>query len=434
MTKIQNNSIPAQEIPTFPWRHFPESITGLIEESCDKLNFPYEITAAGILSAISISIGNSLRIQTPLGWQDKPITWLCIIAPRGTSKTHAINKALRPLGKRVSENFKEYETKLEIWEDGGREGKRPVFVGFVINESTIEGIYKALKNNPHGVLTHADELATWIGNFGRYSGGNEDSAYNTLFNGTQFNQQRKNTELSLYIDDPFWSIIGGLQPTLLKSIFKDNFIESGFFDRMQFVFPEDTNFRPFAGNPINPKLWDNYNSGMTSLLDQSMAMAEHSYLRIEDQEKWLKAYNILGVLRNGLSGNNPSKGILSKAQTMLGRWCLIAHGLNVAFNGKSFEENITPAEIDLAYNMVNYFIESNLYAFELATNSSPVDLLAENKKALYDKLPDGPFARQNAHELASNNGFSMGKNTVDRFLSNKDFFTKSSYGEYLKKY
>jgi hypothetical protein len=435
------SEIPMEELPRFPLDKFPQSIYDLIHESREKKNFPIEITASAILTAVGASIGNSLRIRTP-EYEDKAITWTGIIAPRGTMKTHAINRALKPFAERVSRKYKEHEKELQIWEDLGREGKKPQFISALIHDSTIEGIYKALEHNPHGVLTHADELTTWIGNFSRYTGGDDSGGYNSLFNGNMFNYNRKNTERSLYLENPFWSVIGGLQPNLLGYLFGGDRIESGFFDRIQFVFPQDIRFFPMNGDPMYSKKWDEYDSGINLILNEALDPGNWTYLRIADLQSWKDRYNALGMIRNGLSENDPRRGLSAKAQTMFSRWSIIAHGLNVAFNGKGFKENITKEEIETAYSLTNYFYKTGLYAYERVTNASPVDTLSDQKRLIYERIPHGlEFSRKDAVKILEDlkattkseiSPFKMSVPTLDRFLAQNKFFRLTSYGNYLK--
>ncbi len=441
MSKDRENS--NEEPASFPLDKFPGFIQDLVRESRDKKNFPEEITASAILSAIGGSIGNSLSIRTP-EYEDRPITWICIVSPRGTLKTHAINRALNPIGERVSQDYKKHEREFQIWEISDGERKRPNFVPPLIHDSTIEGVYNALKHNPHGVITHADELSTWAGNFGRYSGGDDSGGYNSLFNGNQFILNRKNSSRSLYIDKPFWSIIGGLQPNLLSSLFGGDKIESGFFDRVQFVFPRDTDFQPMNGDPMPAKIWGEYDRGINLVLDEALSWTpdEWRYLRINDLEYWKTGYNALGLLRKGLDPNDPRRGLSSKAQTMFSRWALIAHGLNVAFNGKAFLENIAKEELETAYSLSMYFYKSGIQAYEMATNSSPLDQLSTDKRMLYDRIPHGlDFERKDALRIAEDleretrrdrSPFKMSRASVDRFLARNDLFRITTYGNYLR--
>jgi len=406
---------------------------GLIQAASENQNFPAEITASAILAAVSASIGNSIRFKNPAGYKSKCNVWLAISAPRGTGKTHAIDRCLKPITDKANEIYQVHETELQQYEDSGREGKRPEFVPPVNNDVTIEGLHKSLKYNPHGVITHADELTGFIGNFGRYSGGNDAAAYNSLYNGNVFSVVRKNSGLSIYLPDPFWTLIGGIQPTLLQKSFNGDAIESGFFDRVSFVFPEDLSYKiPTREWPApDMNLWQEYDIGLTRLLDQSLK-EEKSYIRAEDPEKWLNLYHSFGVSRNNLAATDPKRGLFAKAQTMFPRWCLIAHGLNVAFQERGFLENITMEESDLAYQLTKYFFQTSLHAYEIATNSSPVDTLPEDKLKLYNLIPDLPFERKNVIEIAEKNNIQISTSGLDRFLRNRQFFKKSSYGEYFK--
>lgn len=425
--------------PAFPFGELPQGLKDLLNLSYANMNFPPEMLAAGILSAISASIGNSLKFKTPIpGYESKPSLWLCIVAPRGSRKTPAISKALKPLIEHSNTAHSEYKERLKQWESTDQKDNRPEFFSAVINDSTLEGIMKACEKNEGGVLTHADELGGFMGNFGRYNGGADMDGYNSLWNGETTVVNRKKASLSMYVENPFWTLIGGLQPTRMSEQFGRNMIESGFLDRVQFVYPSkngDTYVNQTATPPPEVEQeWSQYSERMNHLI--TLAESQSGlYIRAEEPDVWMKYYNILGQLQNGTDENNPIQGLAAKAQTMFGRFSVIAHGLNVCFNKKPWLENLTNKEIRTAFFLAYYFMNSALYTYDRLKQASPVDELTEAEKALYEALPeDWPVSRADIVNLNEKSKNPIAKRTLDRFLKNEQYFTRPKWGEYQRKH
>ena len=103
--------------PKFPLDIYPGSLQTLIKESHKYLGFPQDITASGIMFSISISMGNSLRLRNPVGYESKPNIWVVIVAPRGTAKSHPINKVTKPIRRYAGERFKKYEVALSLFDN-----------------------------------------------------------------------------------------------------------------------------------------------------------------------------------------------------------------------------------------------------------------------------------------------------------------------------
>jgi hypothetical protein len=439
-TKATDKLLDGVKKPTFPFHYFPDFLKELIKESKENLNYPEEVTAAGILSTVAACMGNSLTFDVLGQYRAKPILWLCVVAPKGYNKSHPISRALEPLNAKIDAKYKEHQEKLKEFEQSDDKKGRPQFYPAIINEGTYEGVVKALQKNPHGVLTHSDELASWVQNFGRYNKGSDAPFYNTLFNGEGYKQIRKNADNSCYVTNPCWSIIGNLQNNLLAEYFGGDNIQSGFFDRMQFVFPHSNEYTS-SSTAHSPEKWDQYDAGIDRLYETSHTQ-EPSYIRAED-EAFQQFYDLFGFERNGLDDNDPKRGLASKAQTMLPRWCLVAHGMSVAFEGKGWLENLTRKELLLANELTHFFYQSGLYAYSLVSDSSPLDALPADKRLLYDRIPDYEVSRaeiMDLHEallkkkIISGTRYNISERTIGYFLKQKQFFRKSSYGKYCKVY
>src|SRR5688572_2659592 len=95
----------------FPVEVFPNLIQGIIRSTNECLLFPMDFIGASILSALSISIGNTYRIEIKKGWTENCVLYTVLIGPPGSMKSPPLDFALKPLLDANNEAYKLYELK-----------------------------------------------------------------------------------------------------------------------------------------------------------------------------------------------------------------------------------------------------------------------------------------------------------------------------------
>lgn len=424
--------------PPFIYSNLPEFLKDLLNESIDEKNYSPEIVISAVLAAVAYTMGNSLRFDMP-GYKAKPIIWPCIVAPRGAKKSHPINDAMKPLLNIQRERRAAHKEELKAFDasDGDRRN-RPQFHASMLSETTTEGAEKAMERNEHGIILLPDELRTWLASFAKYSGTSSDAEWCSLWDGTWWEAGRKNYDNQVSIDNVCVNLIGTIQPTLLKDKLS-GLVEGGLFDRIAWVFPTVSTWMDVKAQP-RCVAWMQYNKFMTKFYEVTHSR-ESKYIRVENLDNFLELYNAFGRTIDHLDDADPRRGLASKAQTNLGRMCLLAHGMSVAFEGKDYWEPLTNKELTLANELTLYFYQSGLHAYHVIGNSSPIDTLNPTKRLLYESLPHYMMRRGDIQDTAKSLkigsagkkiGFSMCVRTVDTFLNDKDFFTKGNDGDYMK--
>ena len=101
----------------FPVDVFPKITQEIIYEGNDKYQFALDYLGAGILTAVSSAIGNSLKVNVKNGWNEKANLFTVIVGRPGDSKSHALNFCLKPI--QIKENllFDEYSKLLKEYEE-----------------------------------------------------------------------------------------------------------------------------------------------------------------------------------------------------------------------------------------------------------------------------------------------------------------------------
>src|SRR5680860_1097697 len=72
----------------FPVEVFPEPIQEIITATNESLNFPIDFIGASILYAVSVSIGNTHRVEIMKGWEESAVLYLSLVGRAGTNKSH----------------------------------------------------------------------------------------------------------------------------------------------------------------------------------------------------------------------------------------------------------------------------------------------------------------------------------------------------------
>src|SRR5690606_2217583 len=138
--------------------------------------------ALPLLVGFASAIGNSRRVQLKRGWTEPAILWGAIIGESGSTKSPALELALRAVQERQrqamhdhAEAMRSYETDrlkherdLTAWKRSKAGDSPPVAPDpptckrCWTDDVTIEALAKLLQENPRGLLVIRDELAGWL--------------------------------------------------------------------------------------------------------------------------------------------------------------------------------------------------------------------------------------------------------------------------------
>jgi hypothetical protein len=114
----------------------------------------------------------------------------------------------------------------------------------MVGDTTPEALAGLLKANPKGLLLQRDELAGWLGSFGRYSssGNGERAFWIEAYGGRPYTIDRKNSPEPTMIPRLSVSVLGGIQPDKLALIIGGS--DDGFAARHLWFWPDRlTGFR-----------------------------------------------------------------------------------------------------------------------------------------------------------------------------------------------
>lgn len=420
----------------FPLDSLPCKVQKIIEQVNQELNFPVNYTAASMLLAAAVAIGNSKILKVNDEWTVKPILFMALIGEPGSLKTHPINFALKPFEKADNITLSKYEKELDSYKSNAL-SQKPKAKQYIIKDFTFESIGKVLKANPKGICVHADELKGWIESFNKYrSGGGDLEQWLSLFNGHPLVVNRKSQDEIIYVNNPYISVIGSMQPGVLSKVFRGEKKDDGFLSRILFVNNSSSNMPLFwKGKDLPITAGNDWESLLWSIMEASKAYNE---TRIP-QEYYLEniAWEILISWQNdkerdlALLGDHNDIEIFRKIQDYALRFCLPLHSLRVVTQEIEESPLIDSVTATQAIKIAEYFFSTAKQVHTLVCNGDFGD-----SKIFYRFLDNLNLTFTTAQAMEVGRSMGISPRTIYRYLDVEKygaFIKKASHGRYEKK-
>lgn len=211
------------------------------------MQVPLDYPAVAMMLTLAGAINRRARIQpkeNDTTWQVVPNLWGAIIGPPGYMKSPVIDAAIRPLvmverqwRAETDVEVAKYRSAQEAWSirnsiykqemkkrisalkaavDPGPKPARPVARRLVVNDATPEKLHEIMRDNPAGVFVIRDELTGWLADLDKAGREGERALHLTAWNGdTSFTVDRIKRG-SIFVEGCCESILGGIQPEMLK--------------------------------------------------------------------------------------------------------------------------------------------------------------------------------------------------------------------------
>ncbi|WP_282073970.1 DUF3987 domain-containing protein [Polaribacter atrinae] len=419
----------------FPIHIFPKIIQEVAYEAFNKFQFSLDYLGAGILAAISSSIGNSLKVEVKYGWNEKANLFIVIVGRPGDSKSHALNFCFKPIHIKENLLFFEYSKLLidyedELKTDAKTKSRKPLLRKYLISDFTPEALILHHSNNKRGLYIYVDELNGWIKNFNRYNSSGEAETYLSLWSGTTISIDRASGK-SLRIEDPFIGVIGSTQISVLKSFAKDGRSSNGFMDRLLFVYPDTQKTLKWNINKVDERILENYFSIISNLIETSIDQKEPLLIPIEK-----KAKKYLFDWQN----NRPEeylfeyeRSIEIKLQQYVIRFALILQSIHHAAN-KSTLDNIEMFAIKGGIKLFHYFYNNAIKVRQETIKKAYLDTLTVLQKTILKDLPD-TFTTAQGLKIACkkiNDKPRISQRQFKTYLTDRKLFKKIAHGKYEK--
>jgi hypothetical protein len=442
----KDNKTVGQAPMKFPYADiYPKPFVTLIDELHQKYGFPPDFTAAVILVACGVAIGNSVQIRRNNAHTERAMLYCIIVGPPNSCKSHPISYALKPFNqlaedyhfeyKKAKQQFDEYEKKSqkERQKAGLQPPPKPKLKTIIVNDFTIESLLLSLETNPKGILIHSDEILGWYKNLNKYHRGSDIEHYISMWTGQPIHVSRKMSE-PLLVDRPFVSIIGCIQTKLLDKLSKNDCAENGFIDRILWVMPQDLPTTKWTDESVDPLLEDAYIKAIEKLY-QLPTSIENGKVVPRTLEFSETAKDRLLKWRNGSHWEELTKKQGETIATALGKFDIMVLRFSLILQlmywatGESDMDAVDIHAVEGAIHLTDYFKENTDRMQQLVFRQDVRLLMTELQRKVYDNLPKS-FARRVGVEIAARYG--MSRDQMKRFVKKEEFFTKTNPGEYEK--
>jgi hypothetical protein len=193
----EDNKVIGQAPKKFPYAEvYPKPFVALIDELHQKYAYPPDFTAAAILVACGVAIGNSVQIRRNNDHIERAILYCIVVGPPNSCKSHPIKYALDFFYqldknhhleyKKEKQRYDEYKNKSqEELKAGLQPPPKPTLKTIIVNDFTIESLLLLLDENP-GILIHSDEVLGWYKNLNKYNRGSDIEHYISMWTGAPF--------------------------------------------------------------------------------------------------------------------------------------------------------------------------------------------------------------------------------------------------------
>lgn len=331
----------------------------ILNKVASSLQCSVDIALSAMFVTVGVAMGKRVIIDDGK-YQNYPCLWVCMVAPSGSNKSTPIRFFIQPMKDRDAYNYSVYREELRVYKQAGDDkGDRPVFKQHIISDSTPESRNQVLSVNPNGILLYRDELKGMIDDFCRYAKSGELSQMLSVFDGDTIMVNRKSDE-PLLIKDPFMSIIGSIQPSVLVDTFgNDNMMNNGFNQRWLFCYPESVAPEMYNDVSIPQNIISDWKDFIYNLIMYDFSvMGGKIYLRGEAKKVYIDYYNSLQIKK--ANADDYMSSVYSKLQIHVIRWTGIAHILG----NDPTSVDITPKEMEYSIRCMNYFEQCALKVYK----------------------------------------------------------------------
>lgn len=235
----------------YPLEVLPESIRALALEGAAAIGCDPAYIALPALVVCAGAIGLSRDVRVKRKWREPSVLWGATVAESGSAKSPGLDLAADPLRELEAAARRAHERDLADWRErfdvmkAQAKGKKPELPDppalrrHVVQDTTIEALAHTLAANPRGVAVVRDELGAWIRSWSEYKGGaGSDSAkWLELHGARALTVDRVLAGGSLYVARAAVSVVGGIQPGILRRVLGGEHVESGCAARILYAMP-----------------------------------------------------------------------------------------------------------------------------------------------------------------------------------------------------
>jgi hypothetical protein len=277
--KIGMKEVRCEELSfeSFPIQFLPEPWRSYVIAAAEAIGCDPALIAVPSLAANAGLVGNTRGVLLKPGWTEPCCIWAGVIGESGGAKSPAMDAALDPIRQLQKELHREFKCAMqEQNHEVGPGSKNPAHRRILAEDITFEKVCEMLHSNPRGLLLDSDEFANWFASFDRYRSrgkGGDSSRWLKLFHGRDLTIDRKTGDVRhIYIPRALVSVVGSIQPGVLKDYLTTELLNSGLAARCLLTHP-----------PRRHKRWTE--ARVDERVAQEYRVVLRSILALQPQEK-----------------------------------------------------------------------------------------------------------------------------------------------------
>jgi hypothetical protein len=331
----------------FPIEVFPNEIQAYMLSCKHTLDSSIDYMGCSFLWALSIIVGNAVKIQVKTGWIENNTLWFSVVGKAGIGKTPSIANIIFPLQKVNNRELKNYIKQREKYEAfmqldkkeraNTEEIKKPVKTQFIANDITLEALVDLHEENKNAIGLFKDELAGWFKDMNKYRAGSDLEFWLSTWSGKSVFLNRK-TAKSSFVETPHISVLGGIQPGILDSFYTEENKDNGFIDRMLLCFP-DLIVEEYNEKELDQRILNWYSDYLINFYD-TIKLKVVKYTNDDEIEpivttftsdakiEWKRIFNELTTYQNSDDENEYMKSMIPKQKSYIPRFALLINSLN----------------------------------------------------------------------------------------------------------
>ena len=244
-----------------------------LEQAAAGANAPPDYVALPLLAAASALIGNARWVRAWHGWAEPPSLWCASVGNPSSGKSPGAAPVMREvLGMVEAHMARDYPGELAAWKEAAKVAEliekqwekdvaaavknsgdmpprpreathrpAPVRPRVRVSDATVEALAAILHGLPNGVLHVRDELAGWLLNLHRYSGGSDRPFWLESYVGGPYTVDRQKNPVPLFIPRLAVATFGTIQPDRLEDALTG--VDDGLAGRFLWAWPDPYPFR-----------------------------------------------------------------------------------------------------------------------------------------------------------------------------------------------
>lgn len=328
----------------------PRVIWDFADDNARAIGTNAEAIAIGCLMACTTAIPEGWSIQPKLHdtrWTEPAILWSALSGNTGDAKTSVMKIPFAPLFRiqkqwvvENKEKLKEYKRDVAIYKaemmaaakgecDFPEEPEEPQMRRMIMKDPTLEKAIVMCDHNPRGMTLFRDEIAAWVGSFGKYngSGDGEKATWLEGYNGDPASVDRMSREV--HCDRFAINVFGGIQDDVVRKRLS-KMDADGFLARFLFVQPRSGDGDDFTPNAAAER---RYAELLERLVDLEVPGPHGSWVVQMSEDAGKIGAEIRSLRRRvqKLPTLNPGlRDHLSKWDGLWARLCLVLHLIKFA--------------------------------------------------------------------------------------------------------